>query len=230
MPPCSRRRRIGLPAFKNPVTREQVRHVAKSLPSLVMGLSSGKIRSKEIELELRAQIEKIIASGIKPTHFDTHKHTHAHPRVLSALARVAQEFGITRIRKPVEDLGDSWQSTKDGRLSFLKQILGAGAARTILPRFRATSRKYGLRYPDHFLGLASTGHLGAAALRKLMDTLKDGQTEIMLHPGMCDDELEATGSRLQMHRQKEMEALIDPGVKQLAAEKGVRLISYRELK
>jgi hopanoid biosynthesis associated protein HpnK len=201
----------------------------KSLPSLVMGLSSGKIRSKEIELELTAQIEKTVAAGITPTHLDTHKHTHAHPRVLSALARVAKEFGITRIRKPVEDLGDSWESTRDGRLSFLKQMLGAGAARTILPRFRATCRKYGLRFPDHFLGLASTGHLGAAALRRLIDTLKEGQTEIMLHPGMCDDELEATGSRLQMHRQKEMEALLDPEVKELAARKGVRLITYREL-
>ena len=202
----------------------------KSLPLLVIGLSSGKIRSKEIELELRAQIEKIIAAGITPSHLDTHKHTHAHPRVLSALARVAREFGITRIRKPIENLGDSWQSMKQGGISFLKQLVGAGAARTILPRFRATSRKYGLHFPDHFLGLASTGHVGPDALRQLIDTLEEGQTEIMLHPGICDDDLEATGSRLQMHRQKEMEALLDPGVKELAARKGVRLITYRELK
>src|SRR5215469_5830931 len=59
-----------------------------SLGTFVARLSSGMIRAKEIERELRAQVAKIRAAGIEPTHLDTHKHTHAHPVVMNAVARV----------------------------------------------------------------------------------------------------------------------------------------------
>jgi predicted glycoside hydrolase/deacetylase ChbG (UPF0249 family) len=63
----------------------------------------------------------------------------------------------------------------------------------------------------------------------MIDTVNEGSTEIMLHPGICDDDLARTGSRLQMHRQTELEALLDTGLKRIVAERGIRLISYREL-
>ena len=97
------------------------------------------------------------------------------------------------------------------------------------PPFQAVSRKYGLCSPDHFLGLAMTGKLDPLALRHLIDTLPDGRTEIMLHPGICDAKLASTGSRLQQERQTELEALLDPGVKRALIDQGIRLISYREL-
>ena len=74
-----------------------------------------------------------------------------------------------------------------------------------------------------------TGKLGPLALRHLIDTLPDGRTEIMLHPGICDAKLASTGSRLQQERQTELEALLDPGVKRALIDQGIRLISYREL-
>lgn len=74
-----------------------------------------------------------------------------------------------------------------------------------------------------------TGQINSAILRRMIDTLTEGSTEIMLHPGICDDDLARTGSRLQMHRQTEMEALLDPGLRRVVMERGIRLISYREL-
>src|SRR5271155_6145297 len=85
-----------------------------SLPKFVARVSAGLIRPQEIEREMRAQIEKVRASGIEPSHLDTHKHTHAHPRVMEALGRVAQECGITRVRKPIEDLQASWETSRAG--------------------------------------------------------------------------------------------------------------------
>lgn len=195
-----------------------------SLSALVARVSIGAIRQTDIERELRSQIEKIRGAGIAPTHLDTHKHTHAHPRVLEALGRVAQETGITRIRKPIERLRDSLTGDAPA-----KQLLAASAARTVSLKFRAISRKYGLRSPQNFLGLASTGRLNAAALLRLIDTLPDGQTEIMLHPGICDAELRQTDSRLQRERELEMNALMDPDVKRAVVEHDVRLITYGEL-
>jgi hopanoid biosynthesis associated protein HpnK len=195
-----------------------------SLPALVARVSSGAIRRADIERELRAQIEKIQRAGLRPTHLDTHKHTHVHPRVLDALGRVAQEFGIQRIRKPIERLRDSWSSSGKP-----KQLVAASAARAVTLQFRNLMRKYNLRAPDNFLGLASTGGVDATTLRRLIDTLSPGQTEIMVHPGICDADLARTGSRLQHQRESEMQALLDPAVKRAVAENGIELITFASL-
>jgi hopanoid biosynthesis associated protein HpnK len=200
-----------------------------SLPLFVAKLSSGMIPSKQIETEMRAQIEKIRAVGIAPTHLDTHKHTHAHPLVMEALGKVAKEFGIKRVRKPVENLHDSWRTMKADEKGISMQIVASGAVRAIAPRFFAIARKYGLTFPDHFLGLAVTGQVSAAALRRMVDTLDDGSTEIMLHPGICDADLVRSGTRLREQRETELAALLDPGVRSALHERGIRLISYREL-
>jgi chitin disaccharide deacetylase len=195
-----------------------------SLGTFVARVSSGRIRRADIERELRAQIEKIRAAGIVPTHLDTHKHTHAHPRVLDALGRVAEEFGIHRIRKPIERLRHSWS----GRAPA-SQLVAASAARAITLKFRALARQYDLRSPENFLGLASTGGLGPAALRRLIDSLPEGQTEIMLHPGICDADLAATGSRLQQQRELEMNALLDPQVRESVRANDIELITFSSL-
>jgi hopanoid biosynthesis associated protein HpnK len=204
-------------------------NLPESLGVFVARLSAGLIRTKAIDREMRAQIEKIRAAGIEPTHLDTHKHTHAHPKVMEVLGRVAKELGITRVRMPVENLRDSWESTRQEKSSHTLELIAAAAARAVAPWFQAVVRKYGLLTPNHFLGLAMTGSLGPAALRRMIDTLSDGSTEIMLHPGIYDHDLANSGSRLQMHRDTEMAALIDPGVKSALVERDIRLITYREL-
>ncbi len=200
-----------------------------SLAKFVAKLSSGMIPGHEIERELRAQVKKIRAAGINPTHLDTHKHTHAHPRVMEALGRIAKELGIKRVRKPVENLHDSWQTMQADGQGISMQLVAAGAVRAVAPRFRAIARKYGLVFPDHFLGLAMTGQVSAAALSGMIGTLDDGSTEIMLHPGVCDAELIQSGTRLREQRETELAALLDPGVRSALDERGIRLISYREL-
>jgi hopanoid biosynthesis associated protein HpnK len=220
---------VGGPAI---APREKISSLAdangnlpESLAGLVARLSSGFIRMKAIERELRAQIEKIRSAGIEPTHLDTH----AHPKVMEAVGRVAKELGITRIRKPMENLRDSWETTRHENPGRTKELIAAAAARAVTPWFQAIARKYGLLSPDHFLGLAMTGGLGPAALRRMIDTLSDGSTEIMLHPGICDIDLANSGSRLQDQRETELQGLLDPGVRSALAERDIRLISYREL-
>jgi hopanoid biosynthesis associated protein HpnK len=214
------------PANEIPSLADANGSLPSSLGEFITRLSTYTIKRAHIETELRAQIEKIKRAGISPTHLDTHKHTHTHPRVLEALGTVAQEFGISRVRKPTEKLRDTWSRLAP---ALRRQRLAATAARTTGRKFVALCRKYGLRYPDNFLGLASTGALGPAALCGLIDTLSDGQTEIMLHPGICDVDLTRTGSRLQQERELEMKALVDPAVKEAVVARGVQLINYGEL-
>lgn len=200
-----------------------------SLGSFVTRLSVGIIRPKEIERELRAQILKIRAAGLEPTHLDTHKHTHAHPVVMGALSRVAHELGIPRIRKPMENLRDSWESSLGERPAMLPELFAAAAARMVAPMFQSISRRYRLRSPDYFLGLARTGRLRPEALRRMIGAVQEGSTEIMLHPGISDTELQTIETRLSWQRNAEMDALIDPAVKSAIEEHGIRLITYGEL-
>jgi predicted glycoside hydrolase/deacetylase ChbG (UPF0249 family) len=48
-----------------------------------------------------AQVGKIVRAGIRPTHLDSHKHAHLLPLVLKAIVRVAHEFGIAWVRRPL---------------------------------------------------------------------------------------------------------------------------------
>jgi chitin disaccharide deacetylase len=192
-------------------------------------VTSGKIRTADIATELRAQIEKIRAAGLDPTHVDTHKHTHAHPSVLNVVCRVANEFGIRRIRQPIESLRNSWRTTASDRKGTSTQVVAAAAVRSIAPKFRATLKKFGMTTPQHFLGLAMTGQVGSGTLRKMIESLDEGTTEIMFHPGVYDDALAKTGTRLLMQRELELRALTDPAVRDTLAKRGVRIISYREL-
>jgi hopanoid biosynthesis associated protein HpnK len=201
----------------------------KSLPNLVTRLSLGLIRQSHIERELAAQVEKVRAAGIEPTHFDSHKHSHCHPRVMEAVGKLAHETGVGRLRNPTERLHDFWETARGDIDSFWAKLVMCLAARTVAPLFRTVCRKYSLRAPDRFLGVALTGHTTSGKLQQMFGMVTEGTTEIMLHPGMRDEDLARTGSRLQQARQNEMEALLDQQLKGVLSERGIRLISFREL-
>src|SRR5947208_1148267 len=74
---------VGEPPFPSTVAK------------LVQAIALGRIKIYE---ELLAQIERILAAGIEPTHLDTHKHTHLLPPVLNAVARLSEEFKIPWVR------------------------------------------------------------------------------------------------------------------------------------
>lgn len=68
-----------------------------NLPELMLALARRRIRVYD---ELAAQVRRMLDAGLRPTHLDTHKHTHLLPPVLEAVCRVAEEFRIPWVRKP----------------------------------------------------------------------------------------------------------------------------------
>ena len=207
-----------------PSLADQSGALAKSLLGFAAKVTRGQILAADIATEVTAQIQKIRAAGIEPTHIDTHKHTHAHPKVMEVIGQVARDCRITRIRRPIERIGKSWEG---GGLS--KQFAAAVAVRTVAGEFESLAQKYGLRTPDHFLGLAMTGQLGPTELRRMIENLPEGTVEIMLHPGICDQDLAGTGSRLQRQRQLELDGLTDADVKHTVQKEGIQLITYTGL-
>jgi len=171
-----------------------------------------------VEGELRAQIRRILDAGIRPTHLDTHKHTHLLPPVLSAVARLAREFGIPWVRRPF-DFGI------DAKASATKRLVTLGM-RLTRPAF-ATALK-GLRSTDHFTGFQITGALGTSRLIETLERLPAGLTEFMCHPGYLGAELQASRTRLKESRALELAALTSAEVRAVIERRGILLTCYRE--
>jgi len=168
-----------------------------SVAELLWALAARRIRVYD---ELAAQVRKILAAGIAATHLDTHKHTHLAPPVLDAVARIAEEFEIRWVRRP------------------------------LLPApFRRALARHGCRTTDHFAGFELTGRFRAPDLVQLIRELPEGVTEFMCHPGYCGDDLRHARTRLKESRQRELEALMDPEVRAALADAGVELVNYRML-
>ncbi len=161
--------------------------------------------------ELRAQVEKIVAAGIRPTHLDSHKHTHILPGVFAAVVRLAQEFGIPYVRLPLD------QTTPYART----------ACKAVDPLYRSAAAKRGVRLTDHFVGYRLTGSLDEALLLKAIDALQEGTTEFMCHPGFLDSELKTAPTRLKESRVKELEALTSPRVREAMVARSIRLAAFR---
>jgi chitin disaccharide deacetylase len=162
------------------------------LPETPLRLLFQKI---DVYEELRAQIQKILAAGIRPTHLDSHKHTHLLPAVFRAVVRLAREFSIPYIRRPLPSI------------DFYRRVAQAS----------------GVRMTDHLLGFRLTGTLTEDTLAAALERLPDGETEFLCHPGLLGPELAQADTRLKESRVRELEALTSPRIRALLSAKGVRL-------
>lgn len=189
-----------------------------SIPKLLRALWFGKI---DVEEELSAQAEKILAAGIRPLHADTHKHTHLLPPVRRALIRVAAATGIRFIRRPAD-------TTFLGGAPLLKNILTA-AMRGMVTGIDSELARAGLRTTDHFAGFALTGRYDTQDLLRVIGGLQPGITEFMTHPGYCRAELRAAPTRLKQSREQELAALTAPAIREALAAGSIELSSYKTL-
>jgi predicted glycoside hydrolase/deacetylase ChbG (UPF0249 family) len=192
------------------------------LPTTLAGLLRAIVlRRCPIYAELAAQVQRVIAAGLRPTHLDTHKHTHMLPPVLAAVARISREFGIPWVRRPF-DLPMRAAIPRGRRIT--SRLLG-----TIRRRFDATLARHGCRATDHFIGFGITGRFRTADLVGLISQLPPGATEFMCHPGHCGEELRGAETRLKESREAEFLALTAPETRQALEAAGVTLASFRDL-
>ena len=138
-------------------------HLPTSVPRLVSALARRDIRPYD---ELRAQIEKILDAGIRPTHLDTHKHTHLAPPVLDAVARLSEEFGIRWVRRPF----DFPLNTLRGAVPMLKRMT-SDALGLLRSRVHRVLESHGCRTTDHFAGFLITGRFHVKELVELISKL-----------------------------------------------------------
>lgn len=193
-----------------------------SVPRLLAAVARGEIRPYE---ELYAQTRRIREAGIRPTHLDTHKHTHLLPPVLDAVARIGEEFGIPWVRRPF----DFPLNALRGTVPRAKRMV-SGAMGLLRRRFHNVLARRHCRTTDHFAGFQITGRFRTAELVALMSVIPAGSTELMCHPGRCGDALRKARTRLKESREHELEALIASSTRDALERNGIELVNYSNLR
>lgn len=197
--------------------------------NLLMRMGRRRLALEEVELEWDAQIEKVKEAGIAPTHLDGHKHVHMLPRLFEIALRLAKRHGIGAVRVALEEsslrAALSAGAQKHGGV-VMKQGVQARGLKLLARDAREIAERAGIATADYFCGIAQTGELTREGVIQLMKSLPEGTTELMVHPGYADAELEKSPTRLQKSRETELEILTDTGIRNLVASQGIRLIDY----
>jgi hopanoid biosynthesis associated protein HpnK len=194
--------------------------------AILKRLLAGRFKVEEVVIELRAQIEKALNAGLRLTHVDSHKHTHALPQICDAIVSTIKEYGINAIRAPRE----RWRFDRAAdSFKLVKQSAGAFGISQLCRVSDARLKKSGVKTPDFFFGVARTGFWTKPWLIDLIERLPAGASELMCHPGYEDSELDVVKTRLRASRTNELRLLTDPDVVAKLKENGVKLINFSTL-
>lgn len=174
---------------------------------------------EQIEIELAAQIEKVLALGIEVSHVDGHHHIHVLPQIGPVVGRLCQRYKIAAVRMPYTN----------GRHLSLANRLKWQLVNYLAGKIRGTFQDHGLHMPDHFVAWYGGRADTVADLQQVLASIEPGVTEIAVHPGFDDAALARMDSYLS-ERRVELSALCDPGVRQFVEGQGICLTNFQSLK
>ena len=192
-------------------------------PQFLKQLLQGSISLAHIRCELAAQIEKVLATGMQPTHLDSHQHMHVVPGVIDIVLDLAKQYGIKAMRIPDEPL-----FFFGGYRTSAGRFIGRGGLSVLASLARRKAARQGLIVPQHFYGMLAGGHMIEQNLLSIMTQLPAGTSEIMMHPGESDA---AMVQHYGWHSnwQAELAAVTGKKLATQLAMPGMKLISFREL-
>ena len=168
------------------------------------------IDAKEVELELRAQIDRAIAMGIHPTHLDSHQYRlfQNGKDLFEALLRVSHEYKL-----PVFLVRDWFADHPYLQSSLSPADIVIDHTVTIEPGVS----------PDKW------GDFYKGALRNL----QPGVTEFVIHLAFADDEMKAATRERDSWgaawRQRDFDFFTSQEFRQLLKQQNIKLITWREL-
>ncbi len=159
---------------------------------------------RQLLAEVRAQFEAFAATGLCLDHANAHKHMHLHPTVGAMMLRIGAEHGLRRIRIPAEPPGV--MARCGAPVTFGDRLLYRWTG-----LLRRQARMAGVAGNDHCFGLTWSGHMTAERVRRLLNNLPEGDTEIYFHPAARRDPVLDRLMPTYEH-EAELAALLDPVV------------------
>ncbi|HEY3975160.1 MAG TPA: polysaccharide deacetylase family protein [Candidatus Sulfotelmatobacter sp.] len=171
--------------------------------------AASNIKPEEAEREIRAQVERALVMGIHPTHLDSHMGVlFARPELFAVYVKVAHEYKLPFLAVRTPDATPALLSSLTDKDILLDAIVIAN------PSVAAANWK--------------TFYLNA------IKNLKPGLTEIIVHLGHDDAELQAVTVDHPDYgaawRQRDYDAVTSPEFKKALEENHVILIGWKDLK
>jgi len=168
------------------------------------------INPKDVEIELRAQIERALAMGVRPTHLDSHQYRliMSGKELFEVFLRVAHDNKL-----PIFVTRDWFQEHPYLQTSLGPEDIVLDHTVTIEPDVPAE------KWVDFYVNA--------------LKNLKPGITEFVVHPGFDDEELRAATRERPTWgaawRQRDYDFFASDQFRQIVAQQGIKLITWREL-
>jgi predicted glycoside hydrolase/deacetylase ChbG (UPF0249 family) len=181
---------------------------------------TGRVRRSDMESEWSAQIERVLETGMRVSHLDSHQHVHVLPGLIDLSWGLAARYGIPFVRVPLE----AWRPSLHGAA----RMMGSTALRVSWMIGRLARAGPARHRPLRFLGFQDGGRLDEVRLQRLLAGLRPGEPyELMCHPGLTPEEPEIR--RWAYRHEQELRALTSPSVHSEIAARGVRLCNFKDL-
>jgi predicted glycoside hydrolase/deacetylase ChbG (UPF0249 family) len=172
---------------------------------------------QEVETEIRAQIDKMIKMGHRPSHIDTHMGTlYGSAEYAKVFFKTAVEYNIpaNAIDLSDKDVADYYRAAgypiNDEMIKYLESYP--------LPKLdNFTSAPEGKTYEEK-----------RENFMKLVTALKPGLTEIIFHPSIMTDNMKSITGTWQQ-RGWEAQLFSDPAMKQFFADNNIEITNWTEI-
>ncbi len=169
----------------------------------------------EVDIELRAQIERAIAFGVPLSHLDTHMGAvMSRPDLVEVYVQLGLDYNL-----PILFLSQMDQPTRDAYPALAEKF------DTALPQLKSK----GLPLLDGLLQF-----YGGDVLKEreqeystALQSLPEGVTQLIIHCGYDDQELRGITSSA-VRRDQDRRLFSDKSYREKLQDKGIRLISWRE--
>ncbi len=170
---------------------------------------------EQVEIELEAQLQRMIGDGVRPDHIDGERHVHLIPGIFERVVAAASRHDVRFVRLG-RDIGTGFLGLRHagGLLlsgGFVKLWLLSGLSKRNRARIGG-----GILSAEHFASYLYSGRLDLALRQILERPPLAGVTEVMVHPGIPEESqgVELGNRELERYvasadRRRELEACIN---------------------
>ena len=192
-----------------------------------------KIKFNDMLIELESQVKKLMEYGVKISHFSGYENKHLYPPFLIAAIKIARRYGITKMRSHNRYL--FVRDTLCRKRSILNYYMNrpfrlfTHSMSKIITKFanfkgmktadRLITSAYYLDHPKKYL---------LDTWLRIIETLPEGTSEMVCHPGYPDDLLRKY-AKYADERRLELDILTSEEIKNAITDKGIEIISFHEL-
>jgi len=170
----------------------------------------------EVEMEIRAQVQRALSFGIKPTHVDSHMGTlFMRPSYFEAYRKVAREFKLPYLLPP-PTLNPTKMLDPRRRVSRNGTLKEAEASGDVM-------------IDQLVMGIDVAPDKRTQTYLETIQKMRPGVTEILIHCGKDTEELRAVTSNWA-NRVADARAFTDPVVRKALDEAGIQLIGWSAIK